>query len=193
MATFLRAQMVMNPEVQVLTEYWIPGAQRTTGEGGWADIVVIWGDDMFIWEVKSAKTAEKEGPKTLDRYIRAQQKIEDKKTFGRTVHRGWELLQIATIDPLNPKQQLVAQSTRTRTGSPRTGREYQGVVGWWTRKQMSRDSSPKGMEPVPVSAPITIQAWQPTPQQQRDIAWGALGAGVLYVVGKMVTDPFGVG
>ncbi|MFJ8853221.1 RHS repeat-associated core domain-containing protein [Streptomyces sp. NPDC102437] len=193
MAAFLQAQMVMTPEVQVLTEYWIPGAQRKDGKGGWADIVVIWGDDMFIWEVKSAKTAELDGPKTLDRYIRAQQKIEDKKTFGRTVHRGWELLQVATVDPLNPRQQVVAQSTRTRAGSPRTGPEYQGVVGWWTRRQTPRDKSPKGMEPVPVSAPITIQAWQPTPQQQRDIAWGAIGAGVLYVVGKMVTDPFGVG
>ncbi|WP_406359489.1 RHS repeat-associated core domain-containing protein [Streptomyces sp. NBC_00715] len=193
MAAFLRAQMAINPEVQVLTEYYIPGAQRTTGNGGWADIAVIFGDDIFLWEVKSAKTAETDGPKTLDRYVRALQKIENKKTFGRSVERGWELPQIATLDPLNPKQQLVAQSTRSRTGSKRTGSQYQGVVGWWTRKQKPKDWSPKGMEPVPVSAPLTITAWQPTAQQQRSIAWGAVGAGALYVLGKMATDPFGVG
>ncbi|MEU2251511.1 RHS repeat-associated core domain-containing protein [Streptomyces sp. NPDC019224] len=191
MAAFLQSQAILNPEVQVHTEYWIPGAQRKNGKGGWADIVVIWGDDMFIWEMKSAKTAEAEGPKTLDRYIRAQQKIEDKKVFGRTVHRGWELPQIATIDPLNPKQQLVAQSTRTRAKSPRTGPQYQGVVGWWTRNQRSKP--PKGMEPIPVPMPLTIQAWQPTPEQSKKIAWGAVGAGFLYVMGKVVTDPFGVG
>jgi RHS repeat-associated protein len=190
MAAFLRAQYAQIPDVQVLTEYYIPGAQRKNGKGGRADIVLIWGDDMFVWEMKSVKTAEEDGPATLDRYINAMRKNEEKKTFGRTVQRGWELPQIATMDPLNVRQQLVAQSTRTRPGSTRTSAKFQGVVGWWTRKQQTR--APRGMEPVTVPAPLTIQAWQPTPEQQKRIAWGAIATGTLYVFGKMLTDPFGV-
>ncbi|MGW7358049.1 golvesin C-terminal-like domain-containing protein [Streptomyces sp. NPDC054802] len=192
MAAFLRAQWSQNPNVQVLTEYYIPGAQRKNGYGGRADIVMIFEDDIYVWEMKSAKTAEADGPATLDRYINAMNKIERKKPFGRVVQRGWELPQVATIDPLNPKQQLVAQSTRTRTGSKRTGEEYKGVVGWWTRKQQPRGKSPRGMEPVTVPAPLTVQAWQPTPEQQRNIQWGAILAGTLYVLGKMATDPTGL-
>ncbi|GAA3498768.1 hypothetical protein GCM10019016_058710 [Streptomyces prasinosporus] len=119
-------------------------------------------------------------------------KNEAKSPFGRSVPRGWELPQIATMDPLNPKQQLVAQSTRTRTGSPRTAEKYEGVIGWWTRKQQPKGESPRGMAPVTVPAPLTIQAWQPAPEQQRNIAWGAIGAGMLYVFGKMPTDPTGL-
>ncbi|MGW7287927.1 golvesin C-terminal-like domain-containing protein, partial [Streptomyces sp. NPDC054847] len=192
MAAYLRAQWAQNPNVQVYTEYYIKGAQRTSGKGGSADIVMIFEDDIYVWEMKSAKTAEEDGPKTLDRYITALQKIEDKSPFGRVVQRGWELPQVATVDPVNPKQQVVAQSTRSRSGSKRTGSEYEGVVGWWTRKQLPKDKAPPGMEPVPVLAPLTVQAWQPTPEQQRNIQYGAIAAGVLYIIGKMITSPFGL-
>jgi RHS repeat-associated protein len=192
MAAYLSAQWAQNPNVQVYTEYYIKGAQRTNGKGGSADIVMIFEDDIYVWEMKSAKTAEEEGPKTLDRYITALQKIEDKSPFGRVVQRGWELPQVATVDPVNPKQQVVAQSTRSRTGSRRTGSEYEGVVGWWTRKQLPKGKAPPGMEPVPVLAPLTVQAWQPTPEQQRNIQYGAIAAGALYVIGKMITSPFGL-
>ncbi|MFB9512988.1 RHS repeat domain-containing protein [Streptomyces purpureus] len=191
-AAFLRAQWAHNPEVQVHTEYWIPGAQRENGKGGWADIVMVFEDDIYVWEMKSAIQAETDGPATLDRYINALNKIEQKKPFGRSVHRGWELPQVATVDPLNARNQLVAQSTRTRPASVRTGSKYKGVVGWWTRRQLPRGRSPEGMEPVTVPAPLTVQAWQPTPQQQRDVALGAITAGVIYVLGRMLTDPTGL-
>nr|WP_210578288.1 RHS repeat-associated core domain-containing protein [Streptomyces sp. GESEQ-4] len=187
-AAYLRALYWMTPQVQVLTEYTIKGAGKKKGTDGRADIVVIWDDYVFIWEVKSAKTAELDGPATLDRYIRGLQK--EQRQFGRTVRRGHELPQIATMDPLNPRQQLVAQSTRSRLGSPRTGEQYQGVVGWWTRKQSNK--TPRGHEPATVHAPVSIQVWQPTPEQQKQIAWSALAAGGLYVLGKMMTSPFGL-
>ncbi|MGW7571644.1 RHS repeat-associated core domain-containing protein [Streptomyces tendae] len=187
-ATYLRALYWQNPQVQVFTEYEIKGAGKKKGTDGRADIVVVWDDYVFVWEVKSAKTAEADGPATLDRYIRALQKIERKN--GRTVQRGQELPQLAVKDPLDPKKQLVAQSTRSRLGSPRTEARYQGVVGWWTRNQSNK--TPKGHEPAPVPAPLTIQAWQPTAEQQKQIAWSAVGAGALYVLGKMVTSPFGL-
>ncbi|MFF2132494.1 RHS repeat-associated core domain-containing protein [Streptomyces olivochromogenes] len=187
-AAYLRAMYWMNPEVQVFTEYTIKGAGKKKGTDGRADIVVYWDDYVFIWEVKSAKTAETDGPATLDRYIRALQKEERKN--GRTVQRGQELPQIATMDPLNPKQQLVAQSTRSRFGSPRTEARYQGVVGWWTRKQSNK--APRGHEEGTVYAPLSIQVWQPTPEQQKQIAWSAIATGTIYVLGKMVTSPFGL-
>ncbi|MFF5638708.1 RHS repeat-associated core domain-containing protein [Streptomyces sp. NPDC012825] len=189
-AAFLRAQWATNPEVRIETEYYIEGAQRTTGKGGWADIVMFFNDDIYIWEVKSAKTAELDGPATLDRYIKALSKLERKGPFGRSVHRGWELPQVVTIDPLNPRQQVVAQSTRTRPRSARTGEEYKGVIGWWTRNQRTRP--PEGMEPVPVWAPVTVQAWAPSPEQQQSIAWGAVAGAMIYVFGKMATDPTGL-
>jgi hypothetical protein len=149
---------------------------------------VYWDDYVFIWEVKSAKTAEKDAPAELDRYIRVLQKEERKN--GRTVRRGQDLPQIATMDPLNPRAQLVAQSTRSRLNSPFTGERYGGVVGWWTRNQSNR--TPRGHEPASVRAPVSIQVWQPTPEEQKDIALAAVAAGAAYVIGKMVTSPFGL-
>ncbi|WP_251065971.1 RHS repeat domain-containing protein [Streptomyces sp. ISL-36] len=186
MAAFLRALWAKNPEVRVQTEYHIPGAGPNKGDG-WADIVMFWNEDIYIWEVKSAKTAEKDGPAQLDRYVNTLNKIEQKKVFGRTVHKGWELPQVATVDPIDPRLMVVAQSTRTRPKTNRAGAEYQGVVGWWTRNQSRQ--APPGMEPVPVWAPVTIQAWQPTPEQTKTIGWGAVALTFVYFAGRIIADP----
>ncbi|WP_240797601.1 RHS repeat-associated core domain-containing protein [Streptomyces sp. F001] len=187
-AAYLSAIYWQNPQIQVRTNVKIPNGGTGKTKDGFADVVVYFDDYIFIWEVKSAKTAEKDAPAQLDRYVRAMQK--EQRKYGKTVQRGHELPQLATIDPLNPKQQLVVQSTRTRLGSPHKGPRYQGVVGWWTRKQSFK--TPKGHEASSVYAPLSIQVWQPTPEQQRNIAWGAITAGTLYVLGKMVTSPFGL-
>ncbi|MFE1547783.1 RHS repeat domain-containing protein [Streptomyces sp. NPDC058718] len=185
MAAFLRALWAKNPDVRVETEVHIPGA-GPKGDG-FADIVMYFNEDIFIWEVKSAKTAEEAGPAQLDRYVNTLNKIEQKKTFGRTVHKGWELPQVATVDPIDPRLMLVAQSTRSRPNTNRAGPEYKGIVGWWTRNQSKK--APPGMEPVPVWAPIPIQAWQPTPEQTKTIGWGAVALTFLYVAGRIVADP----
>ncbi|UUU31362.1 hypothetical protein JIX56_16425 [Streptomyces sp. CA-210063] len=191
-AIYLRFLWRHNPDVQVKTEYYIPGAQRKNGKGGFADVVVIFPDTIFVWEVKSAKTAELDGPATLDRYINALRKIERKEGTFRTVERGNNLPQITTLDPLDPKKQLVAESTQQRKGSTRTGEEYKGVIGWWTRKMPPRGKGPDGYQRESVPVLEKIQAWQPTPDQQRDIALGAAASMAIYVIGKMFTSPFGL-
>ncbi|MEU5094893.1 RHS repeat-associated core domain-containing protein [Streptomyces sp. NPDC020996] len=187
-AAYLTAMYWQNPEVQVRTNVKIRNGGTGKTKDGFADVVVYFDDYIFIWEVKSAKTAEKRAPAQLDRYVRAMQK--EKAKYGKIVQRGQELPQLATFDPLDPRQQLVVQSTRTRLNSPHKGLRYQGVVGWWTRRQSGR--TPRGHEPSSVYAPLAIQVWQPTPAQQQRIAWGAVGAGAIYVLGKMVTSPFGL-
>jgi hypothetical protein len=187
-AAYLSAVYWQNPAVQVSTNVKIPKGGTGKTKDGFADVVLYFDDYIFIWEVKSAITAEKAAPAQLDRYIRAMQK--EQRKYGKTVQRGHELPQIATMDPLNPRQQLVVQSTRSRFDSPRTGERYQGVVGWWTRNQSRKP--PRGHEPATVRAPLSVQVWQPTPEQQRSIAWSAIGATSLYVLGKMVTSPFGL-
>ncbi|MFE0100076.1 RHS repeat domain-containing protein [Streptomyces sp. NPDC059009] len=47
-ATYLRATLAPNPDVQVLTEYKIPGAGPKKGTNGYADIVVIFDDDIYV-------------------------------------------------------------------------------------------------------------------------------------------------
>ncbi len=111
-AIYLRFLWRANPDAQVKTEYHIPGAGLEKETGGFADIVVIFPDYIYVWEMKSAKTAELDGPKTLDRYINALRKIERKEGTFRTVERGNNLPHITTLDPLDPKKQLVAESTQ---------------------------------------------------------------------------------
>ena len=191
-ALYLKFLWRHRSDVQVQTEYYIPGAQRENGKGGFADVVVIFPDTIFVWEVKSAKTAELDGPSTLDRYINALRKIERKEGTFRTVERGNALPQITTLDPLDPKKQLVAESTQQRKGSTRTGEEYKGVVGWWTRKMPPRGKGPDGYQRETVPILEKIQVWQPTPEQQRNITMGAVASMAIYVVGKMFTSPFGL-
>lgn len=194
-AVYLRFLWRANPDVRVETEYRIPGAQPKNGKAdyGRADIVVIFPDYIYVWEVKSAIKAEEDGPKDLDRYINALRKIERKEGTFRTVERGNNLPQITTLDPLDPKKQLVAESTQQRKGSPRTGPEYKGVIGWWTRNMPKRGKGPDGYERETVPVLEKIQVWQPTPEQQRNIALGAATSMAIYVIGKMFTSPFGLG
>ncbi|MEU9135414.1 hypothetical protein AB0D33_05490 [Streptomyces sp. NPDC048404] len=119
-AIYLRFLWRANPDVHVETEYRIPGAQPKNAKAdyGRADIVVIFPDYIYVWEVKSAIKAEEKGPGDLDRYINALRKIERKEGTFRTVERGNNLPQITTLDPLDPKKQLVAESTQQRKGSP---------------------------------------------------------------------------
>lgn len=159
-ANYLRLQWkTSDSNVQVVTEFRIPGGGKKKDSYGRADIALIFDDDIYLWEVKSVKTAEPTAIAQLDRYVNAQQKIENQKTFGKIVHRGWELPQVSTIDPVDPKEQVVvAESTRTRAGSPHTGEEYKGVIGWWTRQ------SPKKKPRGPIGEPELV----PAPDWVRD-------------------------
>ncbi len=67
------------------------------------------------------------------------------------------------------------------------------MIGWWTRNMPKRGKEPDGYQREQVPVPDKIQAWQPTPDQQREIALGATTSMAIYVIGKMFTSPFGLG
>ncbi|MFE7028868.1 hypothetical protein ACFU9Y_01065 [Streptomyces sp. NPDC057621] len=56
-----------------------------------------------------------------------------------------------------------------------------------------RGKGPDGYQREPVPVLDKIQAWQPTPDQQRDLALGAATSMAIYVIGKVFTSPFGLG
>ncbi|MGW1868925.1 RHS repeat domain-containing protein [Streptomyces mauvecolor] len=188
MALYLKSLYYMTPDVHVETEYPIPGSGPKGGLGH-ADLAVVFRDRIFLWEFKSVITAELEGPAQLDRYVRELQKSEDRKGFGKIVSKGWELPQISTIDPVDPSGQVVAQSTRTRPGSTRTSPRYQGIVGWWPRK-----NDPGDREPVPVREPFTIpvHVWQPKPAEAKALITAGGVAVATGVVLRMISSPFGL-
>jgi hypothetical protein len=190
MAAYLR---LAYPDQTVVTEYSIPGSGPNGGNGE-ADLALIFDDTIFLWEVKSVKTAEPGGRAQLDRYVNNLNRIENKKTFGRIVRKGFELPQTSTVDPLDPEQELVAQSTRTRPGSPHTGADYQGIVGWWTRKQQGDNPDPHNYRVRfrEDESKNTIEVKIPRGVSETVVPVGA-AALALAILAKAASDPLGIG
>ncbi|MFI1656028.1 DNRLRE domain-containing protein [Streptomyces sp. NPDC020472] len=169
------------PGWTVEREYAIDGAKQDGTDGaGKADLVMYNDEQMFIWEFKSAKGADmRTGMIDLTKYIRKEQEAQNSPGGGgREVLGGFAIPQIAGVDPLDPKQQLVAQSTSKKDGSLGNGRGwvelagYDGVVSYWTRK--SSDPKNPNLNPEPVRAPVTYNVWE----FDSDAVWKGL-AGVV--------------
>ena len=189
MAAYLRFAY---PNQGVVTEYSIPGSGPNGGNGE-ADLALIFDDTIFLWEVKSVKTAEPGGRAQLQRYVDKLNESEGDKTFGRIVRKGFELPQVSTVDPLDARQDLVAQSTRTRPGSKNTGTDYQGIIGWWTRRR-GNDPDPPGQFRVRERKPNSIEIRFELPQAEtKSLIPAGAAALALAVIAKAVSDPLGIG
>ncbi|MYS87828.1 RHS repeat domain-containing protein [Embleya scabrispora] len=201
-AGYLKSRF-QKPGVIIMIEVPVPGGNYhgTKSADGKADIIMYEGNTLWVWEVKSSLTAEPEGASQIATYVRAFQAQEDTfGTAGKTVKPGFNIPFLATVDleepkagPGKKKEFLIAQSTRTRRGSPYTGKEYEGVVGWWTNNT-GGPSDPK-LKEVPVRAPATFKVFDFVANNGENLAKAAVVTGLGYILwgaaagGAAVTNP----
>ncbi|HTJ66088.1 MAG TPA: RHS repeat-associated core domain-containing protein [Actinospica sp.] len=137
----------------VYPEFEIPhGGEKDKKTGirgdGRADIVYICGNNVYVWEVKkTVASTEAEGPAQIQGYIEGLKAMFP----NRHVQAGPNIPQLETPDIVQPNEKmLVAESSLTRTGGPRTS-DYSGIIAWWNRNYDPND--PKGSYPYPYVVP----------------------------------------
>jgi hypothetical protein len=115
------------PKAHVYIDYPIDSARWYGVNWGEADVVLIQGNQAWIWEVKHVGPAEAAGIPQLAEYLRAM-KVDHP---NWSVHKGMNIPQLVGPDPLDRNQELVAESTNTRSLAGKQVRPQQadGIVG----------------------------------------------------------------
>jgi hypothetical protein len=135
--------------VDILQRVQIAGAsKRKNGNPGYADIVAYdsANDQWYISEVKKVggvngeAGAESTGPSDLAWYMAKFRAEHPGAKIKPGIYISRELMQ---PDPLDRRQTLVAQSSTT-LGRPSP--KFDGVVGYWTRKQRDTDENTREID-----------------------------------------------
>jgi RHS repeat-associated protein len=144
------------PKAHVYTDYRIDSARWYGVNWGEADVVLVQGNQAWIWEVKHVGPAEAAGVPQLAEYVRGL-KIDHP---NWSVHKGMNIPQLVGPDPLDRNQELVAESTNTRslTGKQVRPQGVNGIVGWWTRNNRDPQRQPGSLTVYPAGSRVAGRA-----------------------------------